>query len=300
MMSRSEDDPRELFGDPDLEESVKLFNSFTETLRDLLKVLYEILDLLNEAKQSIEEGHYKHHAAKVAGVSASIVGGILLITGFGLSFVTFGASLGLTIAGGTVAALGSTTQMGAVIGYGVTSKNALKEFQWKVKSYWKLIAQADKQGTKLAKMLTSLKDKHPTVSVETVWALLKAARCAKATFSNGFHAGHAAVSLANATQSGVVAWKTLSTGVRCLSAISVGLNGVFIVTDVIQLVHSSSHIHRRRTTGQTLSATAENVGKLIAVFEEQRDQLSKLFDEEQAVLNKRYSIVDAVGQQESI
>jgi uncharacterized membrane protein YgaE (UPF0421/DUF939 family) len=54
---------------------------------------------LEELANNLDEHFKKISKAKVGGAAGAIVGGILGIVGFGLSFVTFGASLGLTIAG---------------------------------------------------------------------------------------------------------------------------------------------------------------------------------------------------------
>ena len=58
----------------------------------LVVELGELADNLDEHFNNISKG-------KVGGATGAIVGGILGVVGFGLSFVTFGASLGLTIAG---------------------------------------------------------------------------------------------------------------------------------------------------------------------------------------------------------
>lgn len=49
---------------------------------------------------SLADQHFQKIAkAKIGGSSAGVVGGVMATVGFGLSFVTFGASLGLVIAG---------------------------------------------------------------------------------------------------------------------------------------------------------------------------------------------------------
>lgn len=55
--------------------------------------------MLNNLATLLDEKFKKISIAKTAGATTSIVGGILSAVGFGLSFVTFGASLGLSIAG---------------------------------------------------------------------------------------------------------------------------------------------------------------------------------------------------------
>ena len=69
----------------------KLYAMNVETLA-MVAELEKIADALDEHFKNITK-------AKVGGSTAAILGGILAGIGFGLSFATFGASLGLCIAG---------------------------------------------------------------------------------------------------------------------------------------------------------------------------------------------------------
>jgi hypothetical protein len=76
------------------------------SLRSMKVQLYQLVDEIDALLVELEElannldEHFKRICkAKVGGAAGAIGGGILAAVGFGLSFVTFGASLGLTIAG---------------------------------------------------------------------------------------------------------------------------------------------------------------------------------------------------------
>lgn len=74
-----------------------------QTCRTDLKRYVELIQLtINLFRNMADEldVHFgRINGAKIGGSSAAIIGGILATVGFGLSFVTFGASLGLSIAG---------------------------------------------------------------------------------------------------------------------------------------------------------------------------------------------------------
>lgn len=93
-----------------------------ELLRSLLKKIKLVKTCGTIAKQSLQE--FKKHLnlqkrnctiSKSVGVGTAGVGTILAIVGFALSPITFGASLGLTIAGGSLGILGSLTSTGTRI-----------------------------------------------------------------------------------------------------------------------------------------------------------------------------------------
>ena len=78
-------------------------------LLSLKKELHQLVDEndalvveLNNIADNLDEHFSRISKAKVGGATGAVVGGILGIIGFGLSFVTFGASLGLTIAGNVI------------------------------------------------------------------------------------------------------------------------------------------------------------------------------------------------------
>jgi hypothetical protein len=73
--------------------------SFKDQLHQLVDENDALVVELEELANNLDEHFKKISKAKVGGAAGAIVGGILGIAGFGLSFVTFGASLGLSIVG---------------------------------------------------------------------------------------------------------------------------------------------------------------------------------------------------------
>ena len=72
--------------------------------------------------------------AKIAGSATSlVVGGSLAIAGLVLIPFTFGASVGLTVAGAGVGAVGTATTAGASIVSKVMSKNRVRKAQEHIK-----------------------------------------------------------------------------------------------------------------------------------------------------------------------
>ena len=73
-------------------------------------------------KQEVEDSYDKSRKARIGGTVATTTRSTLVLIGFGLSFVTLGASLGSTIAGSVLAAAGGITLAGAEVGYEAVSK----------------------------------------------------------------------------------------------------------------------------------------------------------------------------------
>ena len=94
----------------------------------------------------------KHHRnvniSRITGSVVAIGGSGIAILGFALTPVTFGASLGLTIAGAGIAAAGGVTAAGASIADTVITKTGVKEAQ----------EQIQKQNERIRGKCPDLKD----------------------------------------------------------------------------------------------------------------------------------------------
>ena len=78
---------------------VSSLRSMKVQLHQLVDDIDALLVELEELANNLDEHFKRICKAKVGGATGAIGGSILVAVGFILSFVTFGASLGLTIAG---------------------------------------------------------------------------------------------------------------------------------------------------------------------------------------------------------
>ena len=90
-------------------------------------VRHQTIEFLNNQKDEILKIVKDVRIAKIAGSTASLVGGALTLTGIILIPFTFGASVGLSLAGAGVGALGTATGFGAAVVSKVMTSSKLKE-----------------------------------------------------------------------------------------------------------------------------------------------------------------------------
>ncbi|KAK1150526.1 hypothetical protein AOXY_G33774 [Acipenser oxyrinchus oxyrinchus] len=102
-----------------MKEFVKEYEKEKQEIEKLLTDLSEIADGLDKVDRDCT-------ISKTTGSSAGVVGGVLNIVGICLAPVTFGASLGLSIAGTVTAVAGAVTSGGAQIGKRVIDNKANK------------------------------------------------------------------------------------------------------------------------------------------------------------------------------
>ena len=110
--------------------------SILDELEELKKELLTALELRAHTEKSfeelikeIEQSYDKSRKAKLGGTVATVTGSTMGIAGFGLAFVTLGASLPLLVAGAIIAGAGGTVIAGADIGYAIVSKRRMKELE---------------------------------------------------------------------------------------------------------------------------------------------------------------------------
>jgi len=86
---------------------------------------------LRSLQEELDKHHRNVNIAKVSGTSTSLVGTALIIGGFIGSFFTFGASLGLSIAGGAISTAGAITAGATLTEWGII-KQSMKDIQKKI------------------------------------------------------------------------------------------------------------------------------------------------------------------------
>lgn len=73
--------------------------AYEKCLLEWIVICSQVVTELNLLADNLDQHFQKIAKAKIGGSAAGVVGGVMATVGFGLSFVTFGASLGLAIAG---------------------------------------------------------------------------------------------------------------------------------------------------------------------------------------------------------
>ncbi|KAH3747662.1 uncharacterized protein LOC127847175 [Dreissena polymorpha] len=111
------------FGRDDVER-VERLGTHLQKLRQDTK---EVADALLVISREFHIVYLDSKKATIKGSTAGVVGGTLAAIGFGLSFVTFGASIGLTVVGALIGAAGGMVTGHASIKESVKSKRAVKE-----------------------------------------------------------------------------------------------------------------------------------------------------------------------------
>ena len=102
----------------------QLIHAIWQQIRD------QTIHLLQEHRDEVFELIRNTRITKIAGATTSlVVGGALAVTGIVLIPFTFGASIGLTVAGAAVGAAGSTTVLAASITSRVMSNKKLRMAQ---------------------------------------------------------------------------------------------------------------------------------------------------------------------------
>ncbi|XP_075913395.1 apolipoprotein L3-like [Petromyzon marinus] len=98
-----------------------------ETFSEWKAQRIEILKYVRSNITQLRERSKNVNIAKITGATAGVAGGAMCIAGIALVPVTFGASLGLTIAGISVGVAGGTTSAGSVIAKSVMDKTTTKD-----------------------------------------------------------------------------------------------------------------------------------------------------------------------------
>ena len=283
----------QLVEDPEFDDAIKVANDLKQSLRDSLSSRRTTLANLRLMKQEVEESYNKSRKARIGGAVAATTGSALAVVGFGLSFVTLGATLGLTIAGGTLAAAGGITLAGAGIGYYVVSQDTLKHAQNACDVDRDLMKKVENNGKKFTRRIESLAKKYNTSS-DGIYEIIKsklgvATKVGKFLY-NAYKLGDGVLDAGRVTYRAVTVGKTVALGVRTtltglkslagIARISfVALDAVFIPIDLAVMMKSAYDVHKYRTGQGSNSAVANKIGKLISDLEEHEQKMKENLEE---------------------
>lgn len=148
--------------DSEFDDTLKAFGDYKQSIKDLLSTRETTLENLRSMKQQVEDNYVKSRKFLFGGAAATVTGSTLTIIGFGLSFVTAGASLGLTVAGSALGAVGGATVAGAELKYYLESNTTLENAQKACNVDREKMEKVEANGKKLNNYIESLAAKHNT------------------------------------------------------------------------------------------------------------------------------------------
>ena len=280
---------KQLVEDPEFDDAIKVTTDLKQSLRDSLSCRETTLANLRTMKQEVEANYVKSRQACIGGTVATTTGSILSVMGFGLSFLTAGASLGLTVAGGVLAATGGATIAGAEIIYYIVSNNTLKNAQNACNVDREKMEKVEANGRKLSNHIESLAAKHNTSSSD-IYEIIrdvglkvgKSLYCGYKLIDGVTDAGRVAYHAVTVGKAAHGARTTLS-GLKSVAGIArvtfVALEVVFLPIDLAIMVKSINDVHNYNTGQGSNSAVANEIGKLISDLEEHEQKMKENLEE---------------------
>jgi hypothetical protein len=283
-----------LIVDPEFEQAVIALQNLLCTISRAIGHREESLTELKQLQKEIEESYDKSRKARIAGAAASICGSSLAILGFTLSFVTFGASLGIGIPGTALAAAGGLTLAGADIGYFIQSSKNLKKAQKACNTDRETINRVQRLHAILNDNVEGLASRHSSIPKENIWTILRfslnIARPAGRGLWNGyklidtlFEGGKAVITAVDLAKVGGqigrrALWSGLSTTSRVLGIVGVVFDAALIPVDLAFMIKSAYDVHKYKKTGKSNSNAAAKVGKIISELRRNQAQLVELYE----------------------
>ena len=258
---------------------------FQNHFPDFKNARVETLQLLDIHASTLEKTTKVTDGVNLGGSVTGIVGGILTIVGVGLIPVTFGASLGLTIAGVSVGVAGGATSVGSVIADITVNRRVKREKD--------TILQNDIEVTqKLRPSLTSLEniskqiaelfgDQQSAIPPEFLHSFRTYADLLQCVFKdmrefdpNLFRALGAAIGVAEAAaNTGKAGTRGVAAGISAAAGASIGLAAAGMLLDIGMVGYLSYRIHNG-----SKSELAEHIREIISAFKFQTDVLQQFYD----------------------
>ncbi|XP_060556326.1 uncharacterized protein LOC132716992 [Ruditapes philippinarum] len=240
----------------DLEDMrVDLKQFFHSSLLQFTTSLSSYADELDAAYKNIK-------ISKVAGQSGCVVGGVLAVIGFGLSFATFGASLGLCIAGGIIGGAGGIVTGGASIADYVKSKKASKNAEAQLEECNTAFNEILKKCNNLSTQLETFGDIDiifPNWS--SFWGKLMLGsgktlssfgwKMVASTVLNAIKLGKTIDIASDVTSTVVPVFRTLGNTAKGFHIVGGVVSAVFLPIDIGFLVSTSIELHRNEAHAES-------------------------------------------------
>ena len=275
-----EEDCQNLIDDPQFKQAMTTLSNLTGAIATVLSTRETTLRNLKKLKREVEESYDKSRKVLIGGTTGTVVGLALISIGTGLSFVTLGASLGFTATGFILFAVGGVTAAGADVRHRVVSQHNFKHVQMALDTDREMMEKAKRLDDELATLLDSLVVRYPTIPQDDISTILHQCQrfgklAAKAMWSGyklidgAFDIGKTVATVADVTKAGV----KVSTAKRVVGVVDVVFDVVSIPINPFVMVKAATDVHKYKTQGESNSAAAEKIGKLIKQLEQHRDQL---------------------------
>ena len=253
----------QLIEDPEFDDALKAVTDLKQSLKDSLSYRENTLANLRIMKKEVEDNYGKSRQVCVGGTAAATTGSVLSIIGFGLSFVTAGASLSLIVAGGILAATGGAAVAGAELVYYIVSNNTLKNAQTACNVDREKMEKVEANERKFSNHIESLAAKHNTSSGH----IYEIIRDVGLKVGKGLYCGYKLFDGRPKSFAGIP------------RVTFVALDAVFIPIDLAVMMKSAYDVHKYKTRQGSNSAVANEIGKLISDLEEHEQKMKKNLEE---------------------
>lgn len=242
---------------------------------------------LQSLKEEIEDSYDKSRKAKIGGTVASVVGSGLGITGFGLAFVTFGASLPLLIVGIVVGAAGGATIAGADIGYLVVSSKQLKTVNRVCQRDYDQMREVHRLSKKLEENLEELCHLFPHLTKDQFLGLIlerRSQRTGGLSLGHSIHLGLSAVAAVDMTRIGTqiaarTVWRTLNVAGKVVGVVGVAFDVVLVPIDIALMVKAAVDIHKYNGgKGTSNSNAAQKVQRVLDDLNKHTENMKAMYE----------------------
>lgn len=254
----------------ELQELTRRYRKAVELWIPVRKMTIIVFIHVRNIAEKLREYHKKVNITRIAGSSASIGGAILAIIGFGIAPVTFGASLGLSIAGIGVAVAGGATAAGASIVDTVTQKANVKEAQEIVRRDYDQLEAIRKIADQIEKTIDEMRKKCPNISHSQFAGMISAV--VSHTFIRGSNLVIRLTELGLYTglEVGAAVLRVGGAAAKSVAAVGIAFNIILIPLDLFEIVRSSINLAKNSETD-----AVRKLNKIADDLEKQKEEIKE-------------------------
>lgn len=257
--------------DEDLQEGIKLYLEIKRSIEMLLVIREATLKNLYRFKKEIETSYDKVRISNAYATSAIVSGAVFSSLGLALSPITFGASLGLLVAGGIIAAGGGMAISIAQIEYYIVSKEILDNANQACANDRELMGQLSEYSKRYIELLHTLAKKYHTTEWEVKKRIMEKEKVTTFTLVDG-KSDIARLRIYGEIVSARACWADLKTSRPGIEIVEI----VYIPDDLATWINS---VHKYSSNGKSNSKGTQEVQSLINKLEKHRDKLHILLSD---------------------